>query len=109
MVKKRKSKAPKKQKSNEPKKQETERRRSLLMERTTIPPGLEDGRRRKEWNLPTKTREPGHYMVELNLLHLAGLQQADEKFKDLFQRVVAAKPGDKRRCTPISKAYYSCS
>src|SRR5215471_19104806 len=43
------------------------KRRPLLMERTTIPPGLENEERRDEWELPKSTTKPGHYMVELNL------------------------------------------
>nr|MDQ2695015.1 S8 family peptidase [Pseudomonadota bacterium] len=50
----------------------------------------------------------GDYMVELNLMHPHGLQQADQAFLALFEKVVGGDYFRQHRPVRISKTYYKC-
>ena len=78
------------------------------MGRAVVPPALHDPERRAEWELPEDEEVPGPYMIELNLLYRAGLQEASDKFEALYKDVLR---DDSARRPPISisKTYYRCS
>jgi serine protease AprX len=78
------------------------------MGRTTIPPALQNPEQRAEYGLPESESEPGPYMVELNLLYKEGLQEASQKFEELYKDVLGEEESTKRPPVPISKAYYRC-
>jgi subtilisin family serine protease len=81
--------------------EEEERRKKLPMSRATIPPGMHDPKQRKRWGL----KEPGFYMVELNLFFRGGLQEAHEEFLKLWERVLGRS---KDEPLAISKTYFRC-
>jgi serine protease AprX len=77
------------------------------MARSTIPPALHDPEQRAEWQLPKSETQPGPYMIELNLLYKEGLQEANIRFKELYEKVLG-KASQSRPPVPISKTYYRC-
>ncbi|MES5482109.1 S8 family peptidase [Bradyrhizobium sp. INPA03-11B] len=76
----------------------------LLMERATIPPALDDADRRAEWKLP-EADKPGKYMIELNIMHEAGVVGAAAGFMELYKALGLPSAHDPKQ---ISKSYYSC-
>ena len=80
----------------------------IHMGRSVIPPEMHNADKRAEWGLPRERDKPGDYMVELNLLHKRGLQEADSRFLELFKQVLGDDYTPKRRPQRISKTYYSC-
>lgn len=73
------------------------------MERSTIPPALNDASRRTLWGLSSLTSEPGDYMIELNLAHISGVDGASRQFRKLFAKVLPNQKPDE-----VSKSYFSC-
>jgi subtilisin family serine protease len=82
---------------------------SIEMGRSVIPPEALDKNKRKEWGLPEDPDKPGDYMIELNLLHKRGLQEADSRFLELFKDVLGKSYVPKRRPQRVSKTYYRCA
>ena len=82
----------------------------LQIGRMAVPPGLQDKEQRVAWGLPKSDTVPGDYMIELNLLHMGGLEAADAKFQEIYKQVVTTpdKRGGPRRPIKISRSYYSC-
>lgn len=73
----------------------------LPMSRATIPPGMHDAEQRKRWGL----KEPGLYMVELNLFFRGGLKEAHEEFLKLWERALGRSPEEP---LAVSKTYFRC-
>jgi len=80
----------------------------IQMGRSVIPPEIHNADKRAEWGLPRERDKPGDYMVELNLLHKQGLQEAGFRFLALFRQVVGEAANDELKPKRISKTYYSC-
>jgi subtilisin family serine protease len=76
----------------------------IRLGRTVVPSELFDKDRRKQMGLPEDEDEPGDYVVELNLQHRGGLQEADRAFHELYKRVLPKNEAPMR----ISKSYYRC-
>jgi subtilisin family serine protease len=73
----------------------------------TVPPALYDPEQRQRFGLPANDEERGWYMVELNLLHGGGVQQASQKFEQLYAAVIP--DAETRPVIRVSKTYYRCS
>jgi serine protease AprX len=73
------------------------------MERSTIPPALDNDKRRQEWGLSSEPSEPADFMIELNLMHNVGVVGAGEQFEKLFAELLPD-----RKAHAVSKSYYSC-
>ena len=82
----------------------------LQIGRSVAPPEMYDEYQREEWGLPKDEGKPGDYMVELNLLHKRGLQEAELAFLDLYKKVVelSADPDPQYQPVRVSKTYYKC-
>jgi serine protease AprX len=77
--------------------------RSVLgMERSTIPPALYEDSRRVLWGLSASPAEAGDYMIELNLAHPGGIEEASRQFRKLFAGVSDEVPDE------VSKSYFGC-
>lgn len=72
------------------------------------PPVLQDKDYRPLWGVPADEAEPGWYMVELNLLHKAGVTEAAMHFSDLFAKVAGEKQTSERPPVIITKTYVRC-
>ena len=71
--------------------------------RFTVPPFVHDpAERHRKWGLPLDDETPGDYMVELNLSHEGGLEQAVSLFLALYRSIMP----DTRAPLAISKSYY---
>ena len=62
---------------------------------------------KEQWGLPQEPDKPGDWLVELNLLHPEGLQGADRRFNELYERVITREGA--RKPIQVSNSYYSCS
>ncbi len=82
----------------------TPRRARPPMGRSVIPPSLEDPGQRRAWCLPESEDTAGEYVVELNLLHAAGLRAAEAAFGRLFAGVAPGQPPPH----PVSRGYLAC-
>jgi len=76
--------------------------------RFTVPPFVHDPvERNRRWGLPVDDTTPGDYIVELNLDHAGGVEQAGAAFLTLFESIFDSSPADTgRRPICISKSYY---
>ncbi len=61
---------------------------------------------KEQWGLPQEPDKPGDWLVELNLLHPEGLQGADRRFNELYERVITREGA--RKPIQVSNSYYSC-
>lgn len=80
----------------------------IQMGRAVVPPEIHDEDQRVEWGLPRKPDELGDYMVELNLLHKKGLQEAADAFVQIFKDVLGNEYNEQRQPSRIAKTYYKC-
>ena len=80
----------------------------ISMGRIVIPPEMHSATKRQEWGLPKDPDTPGDYMVELNLVHKRGLQEAESRFLELYKAVLGDAYKSTRPPQRISKTYYSC-
>jgi subtilisin family serine protease len=77
-----------------------------LIGRGTVPPVLNDPKRREEMGLPADEQTPGRYMIELNILYRGGLRAASKAFRELCREALDEKPGSERPLIEISKSYF---
>lgn len=80
----------------------------IQMGRAVVPPEIHDEDQRAEWGLPRGTDEIGDYLVELNLLHKKGLQEASDSFVQIYKDVLGNEYSQGRQPTRIAKTYYKC-
>lgn len=71
--------------------------------RVTVPQGLDDPERRKDWGLPEDANEQGHYLLELNLQHEEGISGAANALQALFKALDLEE-----RHRKVAKTYFAC-
>src|SRR5436305_4132964 len=74
--------------------------------RSVAPPDLNDPERRQALGLPKDEQERGDYMIELNVANRGGLQAAESRFREIYQKVI----GDPkvRPYVKVGQTYYHC-
>ncbi len=88
--------------------------------RVTAPNQLSDPKLRREWGLPSNEHDRGPYIIELNLQHVGGLPEAENKFIELHKQAEEDVKANWAKLAPdqewssppkptrISKTYYRC-
>jgi len=75
------------------------------MGRATVPPELMEAGRRMKMGLPRSRKQPGDFLIELNLRNEGGTEAAEARFLRLHKEVTGGRDLPIR----VGKSYYACS
>ena len=67
------------------------------------PPELYDPEKRKQWRLESDRDRRGPYVIELNVLHIGGLEGASAALRALHEEVLTEAPAP----VPLAKTYFT--